>query len=198
MAGGQARTYRPSRAASCLVLLLIAACGGAAERVPGGAADLPGPLPSGVAFAAAPESALASPDFSGELLDGTPVRASDLWDDRPLVLLFTASWCGRCEEIHREVTAVVDEHGGTIALLAVVAREDANGARQYARELDLGHPVAIADERVWLSYAADEPPLVALIAPGGKIMRGWPGGVDREILAQELELWVQEASATGG
>ncbi|MGH2697850.1 MAG: TlpA family protein disulfide reductase [Actinomycetota bacterium] len=164
----------------------------------GGAGDLPGPLPSDVAFRKPPRSAVAAPDFSADLLDGTPVTASDLWDDRPLVLMFTASWCDRCADVHRAVAGVVDEHEGAIGLLGVVPADDAEGARGYAQDLQLGHPIAVGDESVWLNYAADEPPLVALIAPGGKILRGWPGGVHAADLAGHLEKLFEPSTAEGG
>lgn len=60
-------------------------------------------------------------------------------------------------------------------------------AREYAQDLELGSPIAVGDESVWLHYAADEPPLVVLIAAGGKVLRGWPGGIDADDLAGQLE-----------
>jgi peroxiredoxin len=166
---------------------MVGACGGdGAEEIAGGAADLPGAVPAGVAYADPPARALRAPGFSAELLDGTPIEAADLWEERPLVLVFTASWCERCAELHREAAAAIDEHGDAVALLGVVAEDDAEGARDYAEELDLGHPVAVASERVWLNYAAREPPVVVLISRGGKVLRGWPGGVARADLARRL------------
>jgi thiol-disulfide isomerase/thioredoxin len=169
-------------------VVLAAGCGGddAADGSEGGAADLPGALPSGIAFEAAPATAVPAPEFSAELVDGTPVEASDLWDDRPVVLVFTASWCERCAEVHRQAAEVVAEHEG-VGLLGVVPADDAEGAREYADDLQLGHPVAVAGGDVWLSYAVREPPAVVLVAPGGKVLRGWPGGVDPPILAGHLD-----------
>jgi thiol-disulfide isomerase/thioredoxin len=119
-------------------------------------------------------------------VDGTPVQASDLWNDRPLVLVFTASWCEACKDVHREAARAVEEEGGAVALLGVVPADDVEGARAYADELDLGLPLASASDEVWLGYAAREPPLVALVARGGKLVRGWPGGVDEDTLRQAL------------
>jgi hypothetical protein len=34
-------------------------------------------------------------------------------------------------------------------------------------------------------------PAVILIAPGGKLERGWPGGVGEDVLGAELERLVQ-------
>jgi len=168
-------------------LLLFAGCGGDDGDAAGGAVDLPGPVPAGVSFANPPRSAVDAPDFSVELLDGTPLTASELWQDRPVVLVFTASWCERCRDIHAGVAEAVDAHDGAIALLGVVAEDDVEPAKDYAAELDLGHPVAVASERVWLSYAAREPPVVVLVAKGGKVLRGFPGGVSGDDLAHRLE-----------
>jgi peroxiredoxin len=166
--------------------LACTACAGEDEDVAGGASDLPGPVPEGVEYAEPPASAPAAPNFAAELVDGTPIEARDLWANRPVVLVFTASFCGRCAEIHRELARVVDGHEGAIALLGIVGDDDAE-AQQYADDLDLGHPVAVAGERVWLAYAAREPSLVALVSRGGKILRGWPSGIDGEQLAPYLE-----------
>jgi thiol-disulfide isomerase/thioredoxin len=170
--------------------LALPGCGGDGGTA-GGAEDLPPPVPEGVRFVEPPPNALAAPEFSPQLLDGTRIDAAELWRERPLVLVFTASWCGRCAGVHREVAAAVDEHGDAVALLGVVAQDDEAPAREYAEELALGHPVAVAGERVWLNYAAREPPVVVLVARGGKVLRGWPGGVDRAVLARRLDELVE-------
>jgi thiol-disulfide isomerase/thioredoxin len=194
-----------SLAAVLLALALMAGCAGSDAgdgdsdgSIAGGAGDLPEQLPGDVSFRKTPRTAIPAPDFSTELIDGTPVTASDLWEDRPLVLVFTASWCDRCADVHRTVAETVDEHEGAIGLLAVVPEDDVEGARAYAQELQLGHPIAVGDDEVWLNYAADEPPLVALVAPGGKVLRGWPGGVDGEDLTEHLDkLFVNSANDDG-
>jgi thiol-disulfide isomerase/thioredoxin len=166
-------------------VLLLGGCGGGGET-PGGAADLPGPVPQGTVFRDPPAGALPAPPFSAELLDGTTVRAADLWRDRPLVLVFTASWCESCRRVHRTVAHVVDGRGGAVALLGIVPEDDRDPAIDYADELDLGYPVASAGERVWLDYAAREPPVVVLVSQGGKVLRGWPGGVEAGELSRRL------------
>jgi peroxiredoxin len=187
-----ARRARAAAAAAALALALaLAGCGGG-EETAGGAADLPQPVPSGIEFRPAPEQAPPAPDFSVELVDGTPLTASELWAERPVVLVFTASFCERCAELHRGLARVVDEHHGAIALVGVVGDDDGE-AQEYASELDLGHPLAVAGERVWLSYAAREPSLVVLVSRGGRVLRGWPNGIDGEALAPHLdELVVHE------
>ena len=121
-----------------------------------------------------------------ELVDGTRVRGSELWAERPLLLVFTASYCDRCRRIHRVAAEAVDGRDGAVALLGV-AGEDDDDAAAYAAELDLGQPLAVASEHVWLSYAAREPGLVVLVAKGGKVVRGWPAGVTASELDAALD-----------
>lgn len=182
------------------VLAVAVGCAGddsSGGDTPGGASDLPGPLPADVAFREPPSEGPPAPEFSAELVDGTPVTASELWDDRPLVLVFTASWCGRCADVHREAAEIVDEHEG-IALLGVVPGDDAEGALDYADELRLGHPLAVAGDGVWLDYAVREPPAVVLVGRGGEVLRGWPGGVDPSVLAARLQELVASPGAPDG
>jgi hypothetical protein len=68
----------------------------------------------------------------------------------------------------------------------VLGEDDETAGADYAEELDLGHAVGVASERVWLNYAAREPGLVVLVAPGGKVVRGWPNGVTAAGLSDAL------------
>ena len=173
------------RLSALLALLALAGCGGG-DGGAGGADDLPGPVPAGVEFTRPPASAVAAPRFTAVLVDGTPITAGDLWRDRPFVLVFTASYCERCAEIHRAAATAVDEQDGAIGLLGLVGEDDVEGGRGYAEKLDLGHPLAVASERTWLDYAAREPGLVVLVARGGKVLRGWPAGVTAAELRPRL------------
>jgi peroxiredoxin len=185
----QGRGQRAPSLLLFLAVLVLAACAGS-DEVAGGAEDLPGAVPATVEFTPPPASALPAPEFTAELVDGTPVTASELWRDRPVVLVFTASFCDRCREIHRAAADAVDKHDDAVALLGIAGTDDADAA-DYAEELDLSHPLAVASERVWLNYAAREPGLVVLIGKGGKVLRGWPGGAT----AAELEAALDELFA---
>jgi len=180
------RCLRMRRLPILLALVALAGCGGD-EEIAGGAGDLPGPVPAGVRFAEAPKGALRAPVFTAELLDGTPVASGDVWRDRPLLLVFTASYCNRCAAIHRAAAETVSAQDGAVGLLGIVGEDDVDGGREYAEKLDLGQPIAVASERTWLDYAAREPGLVVLVSKGGKVLRGWPGGATAEQLRPALE-----------
>lgn len=197
------KTTSTTRTALCALalglLLLAAGCslGSDGGDPAGGAADLPGPVPAGVEFADPPPSAPQARDFTATLVDGTAVTASDLWADRPLVLVFTASWCGRCADLHRQAAEAVDRHEAAVGLLGIVPADDA-GADKYAEELDLGHPLGTVGDRTWLDYAAREPPVVVLVSRNGRVLRGWPGGPDPDVFAEALDGLVERPAAQGG
>lgn len=178
-----------SRLLLLATILVLAGCGGGGE-VAGGADDLPGPVPEDARYADPPASALPAPELPLELVDGTSVRGSELWDDRPYLVVFTASFCDRCREIHRAAAAAVDAHEGAAGLLGVVGTDDA-GAAGYAEELGLGHPVGAADDRAWRSFAAREPGLVVLVAQGGEVVRGWPSPPTEAALKGALDALIE-------
>ncbi len=78
-----------------------------------------------------------------------------------------------------------------MALLGLVPAGRRGGPGDYAKDLGLGRPLGVVDDKVWLDYAAREPPVVVLVGPGGKVLRGWPGGVDEAVLARELDALVE-------
>ena len=195
-------TYQPLRAAAralalgLVVLAVAVACsgGGDEDESFGGAEAVPGPVPGDVTFVEDVEGGVPAPDFTADLVDGTSLTASGLWADRPVVVIFTASWCETCKAEHEKVAEVVAEHEG-VAMLAVVPGDDAEPAAEYAKELELDHPVAVGNDEIWLNWAAREPPLVVLVAPGGTVIRGWPGGVERQVLAEQLDALYENATS---
>jgi thiol-disulfide isomerase/thioredoxin len=189
----QGRTAKLPAGVLLLAALLLAACTGDGST-PGGATSLPGPLPEGVAFHEAPEGAPPAPVFTVDLVDGTPLTVSDLWTSRPAVLLFTASWCAHCAELHAEIAALVEGYDDAVALLAVAGEDDLESLTRYVQDLGLDHPVALESDSAWLKYAVREPPLVALVAPGGRILRGWPGGVEADVLAEEIDALIDRSN----
>ena len=148
------------------------------------------PRAGGRRYAEPPASALPAPDFSAELVDGTPVRGSELWDDRPSHARLHGELLRPLPRHPPRRREAVDAQDGAAGLLGVVGDDDAGGA-EYAEELDLGYPVVVASERVWLSFAAREPGLVVLVAKGGKVVRGWPSAPSEAALADALDALIE-------
>ncbi|PJJ63643.1 TlpA family protein disulfide reductase [Compostimonas suwonensis] len=147
---------------------------------------LPGPVPSGVEFAAPPADAADAPDPELTFLDGEKASLSDFWSERPVVLVFLEPWCQECADQQSELNTVVSEYGDRVLFLGVAGEGSRDEVRDYVDAHDIRYPVAL-DGRgvVWRAYGVQEAPLVALISKDGKLLRGWPGGVPE--LGAQLE-----------
>jgi peroxiredoxin len=174
-----------------LAALLLAACGGAGHPTDGGKDTLPGPLPSGVTFAAA-DGGAAAPPFALKLLDGTRVDSARLWRERPLVLFFFASWCSRCADQQHKLQPLVERYRDVVTFVGLVGPDKAPAVRSWLDTHEVTYPVGIDDGlAIWKPYAVRTPPAVILIGPGGKLLRGWTGGVETGVLQEELERLVR-------
>ena len=126
-------------------------------------------------------------DMRAEVIDGIAAWVINCglagWSETDLLHGF----CERCREIHRAAAEAVDGFDGAAGVVGMLGEDDASAGAEYADELDLGHPVAVADEKVWLSYAAREPGIVVLVSKGGKVVRGWPTGASAAQLESALD-----------
>ncbi|MFG2164447.1 TlpA family protein disulfide reductase [Micromonospora chersina] len=188
------RGYAVRLAAVALAAALTAtACSGGddpptrPEPVAGGAAALPGPAPAGLALRPPPSGAPGAPAVTGALTDGSPVVLADLWADRPVVLVFFTSWCTLCAARQAALGELARRHSDEVVFVGVAAEDKPEDVQRYLREHRVGYPVALdAGGGIWRSYAVREPPAVVVIAKGGALLRGWPGGVDATTLDAEL------------
>lgn len=171
-----------------MALLLAAACSSGGGSI-GGADRLPDePAPEDVAYAEAPEGTPAAPEFELDLLDGSTVSASELWDERPVVLHFVTSWCEICKEQQAGINEVADEYADEVVFLGITTNDTAEDIEGYLRERDVPYAVGNDPEQeIWLRYGVTEPPLLAFITRGGAIVRGHPGGLDGEQVRETIE-----------
>jgi peroxiredoxin len=171
-------------AALLVVTLAVAACDGGEREAPaGGVGTLPGPVPAGLALRPAPPGTPTAPVFTGTLTDGTALAAADLWAQRPVVLLFFSSWCTTCGERQDAVSELARGYRDRVVFLGVVTEDEPAELDAYLREHRAEFPVVVdADGTISRSYAVREPGAVALVAKGGALLRGWPGGLDASTL----------------
>ncbi|BCB90948.1 TlpA family protein disulfide reductase [Phytohabitans suffuscus] len=170
-------------AALLAVVLCLAACDGAEPVRAGGAATLPGPVPSGLAARPAPPGTPGAPVFTGTLTDGTALAAADLWAGRPVVLLFFSSWCTTCAERQDALSELARAYRDRVVFVGVVTGDEPADLDAYLRAHKAEFPVVVdADGTVSRAYAVREPGAVAVVAKGGALLRGWPGGLDASTL----------------
>jgi len=110
-----------------------------------------------------PREGLRAPSFETTLVDGSPIRSTDL-DDKPTVLVFWASWCGPCmqevpqiEELHRSM-------GDTIHVLAVNGGEPGETVASTVHHKGITYPVAMdPGGRIQQRFEVQSIPLVVIL-----------------------------------
>ena len=179
---------RACLAATFLVAALLTGCSSAADSPDESAAALPGPVPDDVSFRAPPKTAPAAPTFDLTLLGGDTLSAADQWADRPVVLIFFESWCEICKEEQPALNDLVEKYQDVVLFLGIAGMSSEDEVRQYVEDNNLAYPVGTdASGKIWLRYAAEEPPLIALISKGGQLLRGWPGGLSADTLQDQID-----------
>ncbi|RIQ12666.1 TlpA family protein disulfide reductase [Jiangella rhizosphaerae] len=164
--------------AAVLGMALVSGCSGSDEPA-AVSFDLPGDVPGDVTFIDAPPTAPPAPSFELELLDGSTLDLAEQWAERPVVLVFFESFCELCAQQQAEITELSEQYRDAILFVGVGSASSPEDAAAYVREHDIAYPVGLdASGEVFRRYGVDEPPLVALIARGGQLVRGWPGGVE--------------------
>jgi peroxiredoxin len=129
-----------------------------------------------------------APPFSLTLLDGKQLDAAALWKQRPVVVLFFASLCSKCATQQQALAKVLDDYGDAVEVVGIAGQDTPQAVKAWIDKHDVDYPVGIdTDLATWRRYAVRTPPAVVLVAPGGKLFRGWPGGVDPETLKQALD-----------
>ncbi|MFY1698057.1 MULTISPECIES: TlpA family protein disulfide reductase [unclassified Solwaraspora] len=159
-----------------------------ASPVPGGVLTLPGPAPTDLGLRPAPTDSPPAPAVSGTLTDRTPLELADLWAERAVVLTFFTSWCTLCADQQRALSDLARANADRVVFVGVVgAEDDPAQVRDYLHRHRVEHPVLVDDDQtIWRAYAVREPPAVVLIAKGGVLLRGFPGGVDTPTLTDLL------------
>lgn len=168
-------------------VLCLAACGGEPKPPAGGAGTLPGPVPAGLAPRPAPPGTPSAPAFTGTLTDGTTLAAADLWARRPVVLLFLSSWCTTCAQRQDALSDLARRYRDRVVFVGVAAEDEPAELDRYLRAHQAEFPVVVDDGgTISRSYAVREPGAVALVAKGGALLRGWPGGLDAPTLDSRI------------
>lgn len=149
------------------LLLLIPLCAGAQS------APAPASVPASAPAPAALEPGMRVPELQGKALDGKPVNSAALRKDRPLLLVFWASWCGPCLEEAPHLRALADRYRNRLAILGVAAGEgqSADDARRFALKLRQTWPTVYDEGNAHsIRYRIEMIPQMLLVAPDGTLV----------------------------
>ena len=80
------------------------------------------------------------------------------------------------------------EFGDLVLFLGIAGTSEPDDVQAYVSENNVAYPVGTDPAgEIWFQYGVDEPPLVALVSQGGRLLRGWPGGIGGDALRAQIE-----------
>ena len=116
-----------------------------------------------------------APDFEIRFADGnSPGRLSDL-RGKPVMLQFTASWCGVCRKemphIEKDIWQAYKDKG--LILIGIDRKEKPGAVKKFAGKMKISYPLALdLDDRIYTLYAHPNSGVTrnVLIDQNGKIV----------------------------
>jgi cytochrome c biogenesis protein CcmG/thiol:disulfide interchange protein DsbE len=151
---------------SVVLVLILAACGGAASSapdVPGDRADLP---------------ATSSSEFE--------VHLADL--GRPAVVNVWASWCLPCRSEAPLLDQAHEQYRGKIAFIGLAVQDNQTDARGFLDEFGLEFDHFFdRDREVVNHYGGIGTPVTFFFAPNGELVKAHSGILDERTLALNID-----------
>lgn len=128
---------------------------------------------------------LGSPavDFVSTDLDGNEIRLSDFRGEKPVLLVFWATWCGFCAKELPDLKIFTDRHKEDLKIFAIASGETEDTIREYAKEKEINFSMLLDEKReIWNAYLIRGTPNHVLIDKDGNITILRPGLADLESL----------------
>lgn len=114
-----------------------------------------------------------APDFTLPGLDGgAPYKLSEINRDKPVLLIFWASWCPSCVEEIPELNKIRRQYtSADLAVLAVNVQESREVLTEFRKKHRLDYPVLMDESgEVSVQYKIEGLPVSVLLAKGGEIL----------------------------
>lgn len=134
---------------------------------------------------------LGSPavDFVSTDLDGNEIRLSDFRGQKPVLLVFWATWCSFCAKELPDLKIFTDKHKEDLEVFAIASGETKDTIKEYAKEKEVNFSMLLDEKReIWNDYLIRGTPNHVLIDKDGNITTLRPGLADLENLETMLTM----------
>lgn len=142
-------------------------------------------LPSAAAAQVGLPVGTVAPDAAVEDLDGNPLQLLDLFDGKPTLLEFWATWCEQCEALQPELDAVQAQFGDQVNVIAVAVAvaQSQRRVRRHLEQHDPGYPfVWDASGEAVRAYEAPTTAVIVLVDADGQVV--YTGvGADQDLVS---------------
>lgn len=159
-------------AVTCLAIAMVAGC----DQGQGNGAD------------AQPLDA-EPPMFTLPDLADNQVSLEEVLQEKPVLLVFWATWCPPCVAEIPHLNKINVEHGNDLAVIAVNLREDREQVSAFAARRNIGYTVLLdSDGEVARKYAVNAVPTLIVIGRDGKAFyRGHSSSEAERVLGRVIE-----------
>ena len=131
-----------------------------------------------------------APDFTLDTLEGRTFTLSST-RGMPVVLNFWASWCGPCKDEAPVLAELAHRYGGKLDIVGVNSQDDIGDARSFAHRYGLDFTVVHDTGSVYRKWGLGGLPETFVIAPGGKVVKHFPGQITGSDLEQALQPYAE-------
>ncbi|MEK7466495.1 MAG: TlpA disulfide reductase family protein [Planctomycetota bacterium] len=123
-------------------------------------------LLAAIAGCASQPPATPAPAFELSGLDGASVKSSDLWADKPVLLVFMTSWCPAC----RKEVPRLNEIARTHAVIAIATGDTKEAMERCRAQTGMTYPVLLDEGAVSRAFGIQASPTCILVDKGGAIV----------------------------
>ena len=128
-----------------------------------------------------------APDFTGELIDGTSIRLSEL-QGKPVIINFWATWCGPCVKEMPAFERLKDDFGDKIGIIAVNCGDDAGTVKDFVEENGYTFPVVLDEEySISMLYPTNSIPYTVVVDAEGKVTHISTGALDADTMYERYK-----------
>lgn len=118
-----------------------------------------------------PSIGFSAPDFIIEDIYGMQAPLSTFYAQKPILLIFWATWCPFCAEELSGLNSFYKKHQGDIYVIAVTGGEPKETVKDYAKENNVSFLLALDFQKsAWSDYLVLGTPHHFLIDKGGNIL----------------------------
>lgn len=127
-----------------------------------------------------------APNFVSEDVYGNKLALNNFQGERPVLLVFWATWCGYCAKELPDLKIFTKRYQGLVQVIAVDSGESKQTIKEYIQKKDINFLVLLDEQRkIWNQYLVRGTPTHFLIDKEGKIIAMRPGlasSADLEIM----------------
>jgi peroxiredoxin len=131
-------------------------------------------------------TAKTAPDFSGTTLDGVEVSLSG-YLGKPVVLVFTASWCPSCGEEAPEIDQFYRDQAGRVGVLAMDVNDSVADMQAFMSDGGYTYPVMLSADDAAGAYGVRVIPTLFVIDAEGRIAKKIIGGASAAELSSLID-----------